>query len=70
MRTFRSHIQIAITDLDFLLLLAQNCKKKTIFDNLRTIAQESHMQTGQVTPFFSYTFLLQTVCEIIFCILK
>ena len=45
-------------------------KKQTIFDNLRTIAQESHMQTGQVTPSFSYTFLLQTVCEIIFCILK
>ena len=45
-------------------------KKKTIFDNLRAIAQENHIQTGQVTSFFSCAFLVQTVCEIIFCISK
>ena len=33
---------MALMDLDFLLESPQNCKKRTFFDNLRTITQEGH----------------------------
>ena len=35
---------------------AQNCKKCTFLDNLRTITQETNMKTRQMTPFSSFTF--------------
>ena len=59
---------IALTDLDFLLRSAQNCKKYPFLDNLRAIAQEGNMETRQMTPFFSSTFSALTVCNIHFCI--
>ena len=46
---------IALVDLDFLLRSAQNCKKCTFLDNLRTIAQEGNMETRQRTPLVSST---------------
>ena len=49
-------MQIALTDLDFLLRSAQNCKKCPFLDNLQTITQEGNMETRQMTPFFSSTF--------------
>ena len=59
-------MQIALTDLDFLLRSAQNCKKCSFLDNLRTITQEGNMETRQMTPFFSSTFSDLTVCNIHF----
>ena len=50
MRTFR------LTDLVFLLRSAQNCKKCTFSDSLRTITREGNMETRQKNPFFSSTF--------------
>ena len=58
--------EIALTDFDFLLRLAQNCKICTFLDYLQTITQEENMKTRQVTPFFHLLFLL--VCNIHFCI--
>ena len=55
---------IALTDLDFLLRLAQNCKICTFLDNLRTITQELDMETRQIIPFFSSIFSTLTVCNI------
>ena len=54
---------IALTDLDFLLRSAQNCKKCTFLDKLQTITQEGNMETRQVIPFFSSTFSALTVCN-------
>ena len=59
-------MQIALTDLGFLLSSAQNCKKK-FPDNLRTITQEENMETRQMTPFCSSTFSALTVCDIHIC---
>ena len=50
-----AYMLIALVDLDFLLLSAQNCKKCTFLDNLRTIAQERNMETRQMTPLVSST---------------
>ena len=58
-------MQIALTDLDFLLRSAQNCKTT---HNLRTINQEEKIETRQMTPFFSSTFFVLTVNNIHFCI--
>ena len=43
---------------DFLLISAQNGKKSTILDNLRTITHDGNMGTRQVTPFFHLIFTL------------
>ena len=48
-------MEIALTDLDLLLGSAQNCKKCTFLDNLRTITQEGKMESRQMAPFFSST---------------
>ena len=40
---------------NFLLTLAKNIKKLTIFDNLMTITAGVNMITRQMTPFFSST---------------
>ena len=45
---------------------AQNCKKCTFLDNLRTITPEENIKTRQMTPFFSFTFSTLTVCNIHF----
>ena len=57
---------IAFIDLDFSLRSAQNCKKCTFLNNLRTITQEGNMETRQMTPFFSSTFSDLTVCNLDF----
>ena len=49
-------MEIAFTDLDFLLRSPQNCMKCTFLNSLRTITQEGNMETRQITPFFSSTF--------------
>ena len=49
-------MKIALIDLDSVLRSAQNCKKCTFLDNLRTITQEKNINTRQMTPFFSSTF--------------
>ena len=59
-----------MTDLHFLLRLAQNSKKCTFLDNLRTITQEGNTEIRQMTPFFSSTFPALTVCNIHFCFWK
>ena len=56
-------MQIALKDLDFLLRSAQNID---FLDNLQIINQEGNMETRQMTPFFSSTFSVLTVCNIIF----
>ena len=56
-------MQIALKDLDFLLRSAQNID---FLDNLQIITQEGNMETRQMTPFFSSTFSVLTVCNIIF----
>ena len=55
---------------DFLLRSAQNCKKCTFSDNLKTITWEGNMGTRQLTPFFLSTFSNLTVCNIHFWIWK
>ena len=55
---------------DILLMSAKNCKKDTIFDNLRTINQEGGMKTRFMTPFFSSAFRALTVKKPHFCILN
>ena len=42
---------MALTDLDFLLKSAQNCKKCTFLDKLRAINQERNLKTRQMTSF-------------------
>ena len=69
MITFRC-IWLALTDLVFLLMSAQNCKKWIFFDNWRTVTQEVNKETRQMTPFLSSTFSALTVCNIHFCIWK
>ena len=59
-------MQIASTDVDFMLRSAQNCKKYTFLDNLQTITQEGNMETRQMTPFFLATFSTLNVCNIHF----
>ena len=49
-------MSITLTELGFLLRLAQNCQKYTFLDKLRTITQEGNVETRQMTPFFSSTF--------------
>ena len=49
-----------------LLRSAQNCKKCTFLDNLRTITQKGNVETRQMTPVFSSTFPDLTVCYIHF----
>ena len=44
---------------------AQICKKCTISGNLRTATQETKMEIGQITPFFSSTSWALTVCDTI-----
>ena len=55
-----------LIDLHFLLGSAQNCKKCTFLDNLRTITQEGNMGVRQMTPLFLFTFSDLTVCNIHF----
>ena len=57
---------MALTDLRFFLKSAQNCKKCTFLDNLRTITQEGNMETRQMTSFFHLRFLLQLFVTFIF----
>ena len=52
MRTFRC---IYRNFFSFLLKSAQNFKKCTFLDNLRTLTQEENMETRQKVPFFSST---------------
>ena len=59
-------MQIALIDLDFLLRSAQNCKKFTCLDNLRTITQEENMNTRQMTTFCSSSFSVLNACNIYF----
>ena len=47
---------------------AQNYKKCTFLDKLRTVTQEENMATRQITPFFSSAFSVPTVCNIHYCI--
>ena len=56
--------------LSFLLRSAQNFKKCTFLENLRTIIKEGNMETRQMTPFYSSTFSAVTVCNIQLCIWK
>ena len=60
-------MEVALTDLDFLLRSAQNCKKMHFFDKLLTRTQEKNMETRQITPFFPSTFSTLTACNIHFC---
>ena len=46
-----AYVQIALTESDFWLRSAQNYKKCTFLDNLRTITKEGNMETRQMTPF-------------------
>ena len=57
-------MQIALTHLGFWMRSAQNCRKSTFLDNLRTITQEWSMETRKMTPFFIYFFC--SVCNIHF----
>ena len=57
-------MEIVLTDLSFLLRSAQNCNKRTFLDSLKTITQETNMETRQMTPFFSSTFCALTVYNI------
>ena len=41
--------------------IAKNCKKDTIFDNLRTINQEGDMKAALMTSIFSSAFPVLTV---------
>ena len=50
---------ISLTDLDFLLWSAQNCKNCIFSDNLRTITQDRNIKTRQITPFFHLLFPLK-----------
>ena len=52
---FKMHI---CTDSGFLLRPAQNCKKCTFLDNLRTITLEGNIETRQMTPFLNLLFPL------------
>ena len=58
-------MQIALTDLDFMLRSAQNCEKCTFLGNLRTITQEGNMETRQMTPFFHLLFSLKLFVTLI-----
>ena len=53
-----------------MLRAAQNCRKCSFLDDLRTITQEGNMGTRQMTPFFLSTFPDLTVCNIHFWIWK
>ena len=44
---------------------AQNCKKCTFLDNLRTITQKGDMKTRQMTSFFPSTFSTQLIVTLI-----
>ena len=68
MRTFRCIYVNCFNRLRFLAEVTTNCKKCTFLDILRTITQEGNMETRQMTPFFSSTFSVLTVCNINFCI--
>ena len=59
-------MEIALTDLDLLLRLAQNWKKMHFFDNLTTITQEGNMETRKMTPFFYLVFPFQLFMTFIF----
>ena len=56
----------ALIDLDLLLRLAQNCKKYTFLDNLRTIIQEGNMEIRQLNPFFLSSFSLKLTFIFVF----
>ena len=64
MRTFRCIYVNCFNNFGFLLSSAQDCKKYTLLDNLRTITQERNMETRQMAPFFSSTFFALTFCNI------
>ena len=49
-------------------LSAENCKKCTFLDNLRTITQEENIETRQMTLFFSSIFYTLTTVTFIFAI--
>ena len=53
-----------------MLTSVRNCKKDTIFDNLRTITQKRNMKTRLTTSFFSSAFRALTVEGPHFCIWK
>ena len=66
-RTFRwNNMYIALTDLSFLLKLAQNCKKCTFLGKLSAIKEEENIKTKQMTSFFICFF--HSACNIHFCI--
>ena len=58
----------ALLNLDFLLKLAQICKKCTVMGNLKTTTHVGKKETRQMTTFFSSTIWALIVCEIYFCI--
>ena len=54
--------------IEFLLKSTRNCKKDTIFDNIRTTNQEGDTKTTLMTPSFLTTVRTLTVQEPHFCI--
>ena len=72
-KNYKKHLKhllqdIIVHDFGFLLRSAQNCKKCSFLDNLRTIKQAENMEIRQMILFFSSTFSTLTVCTIHFCI--
>ena len=62
-------MQIVLTDLGFLLRSAENCKKCTLLDKLRTINPgEGKMETRKMIQFFHLLFSALTVYNNHFCI--
>ena len=54
-------MQIALTDLGFLLKSAQNGKKFPFPDKLMAITQEENLKTRKMTSFFHLLFLLKNI---------
>ena len=66
------YIEIAATDLDFMLTSGQNWKKKKHYLRrfLSTITQEGDKKTLQMTTIFSSTLWVLTDCDICLCFCK
>ena len=68
MRSFRSIYVNCFYRLRFLAEVSTNCQKYAFLGNLRTITQETNIETRQMNPSFSSTFPAVAVCKIHFWI--